>query len=127
MRAGCVPGHSSLAPARTNALDQIVEVARAVIETNALAAGLGASTNVGTLRAGTAVNVLAASAELSFECRHRRSCDPDELLAGVFAQVEAARSALAGLEGACTALEAILDAYCTLAGARGATRHATGG
>lgn len=100
VRAGCAPGHSSLAPTRTNALDQIVAVARAVIEVNARAAELGASTNVGTLHAGAAVNVLAASAELSFECRHRRSCDPDEVLAGVWAQVEAARAALAGLEGA---------------------------
>ena len=205
VRAGCVPGHSSLAPTRTNALDQIVAVARAVIEVNARAAKLGASTNVGTLHAGAAVNVLAASAEVSFECRHRRSCDPEEILADVWAQVEVARAALAGLEGAvevvcdarypalhtsedhpevrflaevigrdcaghlrfgceaglyaeslsvpavvfgpgdiddahrpdefvtrdqlvgaCTALTAIVGAYCTRAGARSATRHATG-
>ena len=107
VRAGCVPGHSSLAPTRTNALDQIVAVARAVIEVNARAAELGASTNVGTLHAGAAVNVLAASAELSFECRHRRSCDPDETLADVWAQVEIARAALARLEGA---VEVVSDA-----------------
>ena len=107
VRAGCIPGHSSLAPTRTNALDQIVAVARAVIEVNARAAELGASTNVGTLHAGTAVNVLAPSAELSFECRHRRSCDPEEILADVWAQVAVARGALAGLEGA---VEVVCDA-----------------
>lgn len=107
VRAGCVPGHSSLAPTRTNALDQIVAVARTVIEVNTRAAKLGASTNVGTLHAGAAVNVLAASAELSFECRHRRSCDPEEVLAGVWAQIEAARAALAGLEGT---VEVVCDA-----------------
>ena len=205
VQANCVPGHSSLAPTRTNALDEIVAVARAVIEVNARARGLGASANVGTLHAGAAVNVLAASAELSFECRHRRSCDPEEILTDVWAQVEVARAALAGLEGsvdvvcdarypalhtskdhlevkfladvigrdcaghlpfgceaglyaeslsvpavvfgpgyigdahrpdefvtqdqiagACTALTAIIDAYCTPAGARSATHHATG-
>ena len=107
VRAGCVPGHSSLAPTRTNALDQIVAVAHAVIAVNARSAELGASTNVGTLHAGAAVNVLAPSAELSFECRHRRSCDPDEILADVWAQVEIARGALARLEGA---VEVVSDA-----------------
>lgn len=205
VRAGCVPGHSSLAPTRTNALDQIVAVARTVIEVNARAAELGASTNVGTMHAGAAVNVLAPSAEITFECRHLQSCDPDEILADVWAQVEIARAALAGLEGAvevtgdarypalhtsedhpevrfiaevigrdcagplpfgceaglyaeslsvpavvfgpghigdahrpdefvttdqivgaCTALTAIIGAYCTRAGTRSATRHAMG-
>ena len=205
VRADCVPGHSSLSPTRTNALDEIVAVARAATEVNARAAELGVSANVGTLHAGAAVNVLAGSAELSFECRHRRSCDPEEILAGVWAQVEVARAALAGLEGsvdvvcdarypalhtsedhpevrflaevtgckcaghlpfgceaglyaeslsvpavvfgpgyigdahrpdefvtqdqilgACTALTAIIGAYCTSAGARSTTRQATG-
>jgi len=107
VRASCVPGHSSLASTRTNALDQLVAVARAVIEVNAHATELGASTNVGTLHAGAAVNVLAPSAELSFECRHRRSFDPEEILADVWAQVEVARVALAGLEGA---VEVVCDA-----------------
>lgn len=107
VRASCIPGHSSLAPTRTNALDQIVAVARAVIEVNAHATELGASTNVGTLHAGAAVNVLAPSAELCFECRHRCSCDPEEILADVWAQVEIARAALAGLEGA---VEVVCDA-----------------
>ena len=107
VRAGCVPGHSSLAPTRTNALDQIVAVARAIIEVNTRSDELGASTNVGALHAGAAVNVLAASAELSFECRHRRSCDPEEILADVWAQVEIARAALARLEGA---VEVVRDA-----------------
>lgn len=107
VRASCVAGHSSLSPARTDALAEIVAVARAVIEANISAARLGASTNVGTLHAGSAVNVLAATAELSFECRYRRPGDPEQILAGVWAQAEASRAALAGLEGA---VEVVRDA-----------------
>lgn len=107
VRARCVPGHSSLSPTRTNALDQIVAVARAVIDANTLAADSGASTNVGTLHAGSAVNVLAASAELSFECRHRHGCDPADILSGAWSQVETAQAALRGLNGS---VEVVCDA-----------------
>ncbi len=106
LRASCDPGHSSLAPTRTNALDQVVAVARAVIEVGSRAAEVGGSTNVGTLWGGTAVNVLAAAAEVSFECRHQYCSDPQEMLSGVWSQVEKARSAMSKLEGG---LEVVCD------------------
>lgn len=99
VRASCVSGHSSLAATRTNALNEMVAVARTVIDVNTKAAHLGVSTNVGTLQAGTAVNVLASSGEIAFECRHRHGTNPDEVLGDVWAQVEASRDALSMLEG----------------------------
>ncbi|MDE0678028.1 MAG: M20/M25/M40 family metallo-hydrolase [Acidimicrobiaceae bacterium] len=99
VRTCCLPGHSSLAPSRTNAVSEMVAVASTVIGINARAARPGISTNVGTLRGGTAVNVLAAASEMAFECRHPASADPDEILAGVWAQIEQSRAGLAPLEG----------------------------
>ena len=107
VRASCVPGHSSLAPTRTNALNEMVAVARSVIEANDTLAQLGVSTNVGMLHAGTAVNVLASSAETAFECRNRHGTDPEQVLAEVWTQVEASRDALRELEGD---MEVVCDA-----------------
>lgn len=97
----CPSGHSSLAPTRTNAIDEAVSIARVCAQTNQGSNG-DSSTNVGTLTGGVAVNVLAPTAELSFECRHLSGVDVDRVLDPVWSQVEVSRSALEGLGGGVT-------------------------
>ena len=99
VRARCTSGHSSLSPKRTNAIDEIVSIASAVAQVNSGSRDEGVSTNVGTVRGGVAVNVLAPSSELTFECRHPASTDPDEVLARVWSQIERSRVALNALDG----------------------------
>jgi acetylornithine deacetylase len=86
--------HSSLSPFLPSAITSAVRVVNAVQEVADLyrqsatrdESGEGNSAvtvNVGSIRGGGALNVLAEHCELTFELRHDRAHDPDELLAAV--------------------------------------------
>lgn len=83
-------GHSSRSPEQPTAIEAGSAVVAAVSEINAASrdGGGGFSTNVGTIRGGVAVNVLAPHCELDFECRHQADHSPDELLKQVFAVID---------------------------------------
>ena len=67
----------------------------------------GVSANVGTLRGGVAVNVLAPTCTMEFEVRHAVDVDPDEVLADLLARVVAVDARLSAFGGHATTEEFI--------------------
>ena len=78
-------GHSSRAATDPSAVHEAVALAVAIEDLNDPSRGVSA--NVGTLRGGVAVNVLAPTCTMEFEVRHSVDVDPDEVLADLLARV----------------------------------------
>ena len=76
-------GHSSRAATDPSAVHEAVALAVAIEDLNDPSRGVSA--NVGTLRGGVAVNVLAPTCTMEFEVRHSVDVDPDEVLADLSA------------------------------------------
>ncbi len=103
-------GHSSLSPFLPNAISS---AARVIASLEAIAAAhrhsayrddtgeanAEVTVNVGTITGGTALNVLAARCDITFEMRHSASLDPDSLLAPLWIAIEEERATLASVGG----------------------------
>lgn len=118
-------GHSSLSPFQPSCISSAVRVIAAL---EAVAAPHRAAAtrdvtgealtevtvNVGTIHGGSALNVLAEHCEMTFELRHSTAFDPDELLAPVWAAIEAERAALTAVGGGVEQVEiSRYPALCT--------------
>jgi acetylornithine deacetylase len=103
-------GHSSLSPflpsairssvRLIHALESVAELHQALAtRDDAGEANAAVTVNVGTIRGGTALNVLAEHCEFNFELRHSAAFNPDELLEAFWTVVEAERLTLAEVDG----------------------------
>ena len=90
-------GHSSRAGTEPTAVHEAAALATLVHGLNDPARGISA--NVGSIRGGVAVNVLAPTCTLEFEVRHGADVDPDQLLATVLAAVDDAHDRLVAVGG----------------------------
>lgn len=111
-------GHSSRSPEQPTAIEAGAAIANAIFAINmsGSAAGGGYSTNVGTIKGGVAVNVLAPHCELDFECRHQVDYSPDDLLRPVFATIDQWANQLREIGGDITTSDVV--AYPALATSR---------
>ena len=98
-------GHSSRAATDPSAVHEAVALAVAIEDLNDPSRGVSA--NVGTLRGGVAVNVLAPTCTMEFEVRHSVDVDPDEVLADLLARVVAVDARLSAFGGHATTEELI--------------------
>jgi acetylornithine deacetylase len=91
-------GHSSLSASMPSTISAAVRI---VTELEAVAARHRdlVTVNVGTIRGGTALNVIAASCATTFELRHPMSVDPDAVLSPVHAAIETERVLLGAVGG----------------------------
>ncbi len=95
-----VSGHSSRAGTEPTAVHEAAALVTLIHGLNDAERGISA--NVGSIRGGVAVNVLAPSCMLEFEVRHGAHINPDEVLADVLAAVAAADRRLAAVGGHAT-------------------------
>ena len=110
------PAHSSLSPFLPSAIStaaRVITALQAVAAPYALSAvrdqtgdaHADVTVNVGTIKGGTTLNVLAEHCELTFELRHSDEHNPDKLLAPLWAAIDAERAELHSVDGGIDVVE----------------------
>ncbi len=97
-------GHSSLSASMPSTISSAARIVTAIEEVAAHHRD-SVTVNVGTIRGGTALNVIAESCELAFELRHPTGVEPDDVLAPVRAAIVTERASLAAVGGGVEAEE----------------------
>ena len=92
-------GHSSTSPTEPSCISAAVHVIAALEAQAARLAATDVIANVGTIHGGTALNVLAEHCEITFEVRNSVRFDADDVLAPVWAVVDAEHTRLVAVGG----------------------------